>query len=162
MRRRALINMGTRVAARRGTAIMMMVGFLCGCAATKSYVATAEDNVRISTMAESGSSFSSIRAAMDVHSVDADCRTTYQGTMELDRSPITTGIPAGQESLLVFVFSNSSFLGSSRSTIRYETLLSPRSGYGYEIDVQYVDGAYDAVLYEVDRGGRRETRSRLP
>jgi len=58
------------------------------------------------------------------------------------------GIPQGRPSYLVFNFSSSSFLGGSRGSISYDTLLRPRAGYTYDASARYADGIYYVVIRE--------------
>ena len=151
-------------ARRRGRlmAFMLLAGAMAGCAGadTRPYVSSAENNLRFTTVAESGSRFSSVRASVHIHSVDTNCRTNYQGTIRLDESAIASGIPVGRPSYLVFSFASSSFLGDRRGNINYKTLLTPRLGYVYDIAVEYVDDTYNATIREVNQQNnrRREVR----
>lgn len=145
-------------------AVLLLAGAMTGCAGgdTRPYVSSAENNLRFTTVAESGSAFSSVRASVHIHSVDENCRTNYQGTIRLDESAIASGIPVGQPSYLVFSFASSSFLGGRRGSITYKTLLTPRSGHDYDIAVAYVDDTYNATIREVNQRNyrRREVRYR--
>lgn len=97
-----------------------------------------------------------VRAELDIHSVDAQCRAPYVGTVKLDKPSVSVGIPAERWSYLKFDFSSSSLLrGSHRIT--KETLLRVRAGYSYEADVKYRDDIYDVVIRErPPRGATRE------
>jgi hypothetical protein len=125
---------------------------LAGCSGVKTYPDDiAAKNLSIRT-ASSGA-----RAALGIHSVDAQCRTQYLGTVALDKSSVALGIPAERWSYLVFDFATSRYLGSQRGRISRETLLKPRAGYRYEIDVTYRDDLYDVVIREQPpRGKARE------
>lgn len=117
----------------------------------------AAKNLSIRTSTSSGSAFSSVRAALDVHSVDAQCRTRYLGTVALDKPSVAVGIPPGRWSYLVFDFATSGFLGGTRGRISRETLLKPRADNRYEIDVTYRDDLYNVVIREkLPRGALRE------
>ena len=148
----------TRVRAGRLCAVLLLAGVLAGCGSTRPYVATSDNNVRFTTVAESGSWFSSVRASVHIHSVNENCRTAYQGTLSLGRSTTVTGLPAGQPSYLVFTFASSSFLSNDSSSISYKTLLAPKRGHDYEVAVRYVDDTYNATIREVNRrsGVRRQ------
>lgn len=99
---------------------------------------------------------SGVRAELDIHSVDAQCRAPYVGTVKLSQPSISVGIPADGWSYLKFDFSSSSFLrGSHRMT--KETLLRTRAGHTYEADVSYKNDIYNVVLREKPpRGAARE------
>ena len=57
--------------------------------------------------------FSSVGAAVDIHRLTADCRTEYEGTVQLNRPTIDVGIPPNKWSRLVFVFASLLVLGQS-------------------------------------------------
>lgn len=145
----------TMSAMRRLGAALFLAGLVAGCSSTRPYVASSENNVRFTTVTESGSFFSSVKASVHIHSVDENCRTNYRGTVGLAGRSTRTGIPVGRPSYLVFSFNSSSFLANSRSSISYKTLLTPRPGRDYEIAVRYVDGMYNATIREVGRRGKR-------
>lgn len=141
---------------------LLAAGLVAGCSSTKPYESGARKNIRIRTVTESGSVFSSVRAAVNVYSVDKACKTSYRGTIALDEPSIRTGIPVGGLSYLVFVFSSSSFFGNSSGRASYQTLLSPRPGYAYDIEVSYLDNMYDATVREINprNKARREIERR--
>jgi len=96
---------------------------------------------------------SGVRAVLHIHGVDAQCRTEYLGTLDLDRPSVALGIPADRWSYLVFDFSSSSWLsGSHRMT--QETLLRPRAGHRYEIAATYRENIYDVVVREAPPRGQ--------
>jgi hypothetical protein len=87
---------------------------------------------------------------VDIFSVKANCETEYLGTVDLSDPSVEIGIPPDGLSYMVFVFSNSSFLGSSRSALSHETLIKARAGYHYDIRVSYVDDIYNVAILETD------------
>jgi hypothetical protein len=127
---------------------------LAACASGKPYPdSLATKNLSIRTA-------STARAAMGVHSVDAQCRTRYLGTVALDKSWAEVGIPTERWSYLVFDFSSSGlFTKNTRTTL--ETLLNARAGYRYEASVSYRDDIYNVVIREQSpRGPWREVAMR--
>jgi hypothetical protein len=99
---------------------------------------------------------SGVRGALHIHSVDAQCKTEYRGTVDLDRASVPVGLPAGRMSYLVFDFSGSSLLRGSHS-ISSATLLTPRAGHRYEIEASYRNDIYHVALREVPpKGAARE------
>jgi hypothetical protein len=139
-------------------ACLCTTAFLAGCSGLKPYQNTQDNNFHVHTATESGSWFSSVRAAVDIHRVTVDCKTEYEGTLQLNRPTIDVGIPSNRWSRLVFVFSSSSFLANRSGSMTYETLLKPRSGYHYEVKVTYKDDMYNVVVHETAPGsaGGRE------
>lgn len=141
MRLRALILLGAVLAAA------------CGGAAR--YADTGEMNVVIRTETSSGSAFSSVKAVLGVHAVDAQCKLTYERYVALDRPLVQIGIPPGRVSYLVFEFASSSFMGGRRGSISRETLLRPRPGATYDVKVSYRDDLYDVEIRETPARGAR-------
>ena len=129
-------------------AVLGTATFLAGCSGLKPYQNRPDNNLHVHTAADSGSWFSRVRDAVDIHRVTADCGTEYEGTVQLNRRTIDVGIPPNRWSRLVFVFASSSFLANQTGSITYETLLKPRSGYQYEINVTYRDDMYNVVIRE--------------
>ena len=127
---------------------LLGAGLLAGCSGIKTYPDTSPANIIVRTEASSGSAFSSLRVALHIHEVDAGCRTRYQVTVQLNEPAVRIGIPPGRPSYLVFNFSSSSFLGGSRGSISYDTLLRPRAGYTYDASARYADGIYYVVIRE--------------
>jgi len=127
---------------------------VAGCSNLRPYPnELATKNLSVRTVTSAGSMFSSVRAEIDVHSVDAACGTQYLGTVALDAPSVALGVPVGRRSRLVFHFVSSNFLGSSRGRISREMELHPRADQRYEIDVTYRDDLYDVVVRERQRGG---------
>lgn len=156
------MNPHTDVRIGRITGAVLAALLLAGCATAKPYTHAAKRNLHIQTRAESGSVFSSVRAALDIYRVGADCKGEYLGTVPLNAPTVEVGVPAGQPSYLVFAFASSSFLGGSKSTVTYDTLLTPRAGSAYDVEVSYVDDLYNVAIRESRPGqrARREIRQR--
>lgn len=126
-----------------------------GCSGAVRYPDTGEKNLVIRTETSSGSAFSSVKAVLGVHAVDAQCKLTYEGYVALDRPLVQVAIPPGRLSYLVFEFASSSFLGGSRGSISQETLLLPRPGATYDVRVTYQNELYEVAIRETPpRGGR--------
>jgi hypothetical protein len=123
---------------------------LAGCSGIKTYQSPQHKNLHIKTETDSGSIFSKVRAAVDIYRVDADCKTEYEGTIQLKTLYVNVGIPSSRLSYLVFVFSSSGLLSSSSSTITYNTLLKPRVDYNYDIKVSYINDIYNVAIRETD------------
>jgi hypothetical protein len=144
------MNSSISAVGRYLAAVLIAVVVLSGCSGVRPYPNTLEKNLVIRTEADSGSIFSKVSAAVDIFSVTADCQTEYLGTVDLKGPSVKVGIPSDQLSYMVFVFSNSSFLGSSQSTISHETLLEARRGHNYDISVNYIDDIYNVAINEKD------------
>ena len=137
---------------------LVLLSALAGCSGKFTYPNTLAKNLHIQTATDSGSFFSSVRAAVGIYRVDAQCKIEYQGTVDLGEPSVSVGIPSGMPSYLVFEFANSSFLANSRRSISYETLLVPAVGYNYDIKVSYSNDIYNVEIRE-SRLGDSQTRS---
>ncbi|MGQ0666428.1 MAG: hypothetical protein ACT4O4_05275 [Nitrospiraceae bacterium] len=125
---------------------------LAGCSGVKAYPNQLEKNLHVQTGVASGSLFSAVRAAVDIHRLGPDCSTDCEGTVQLNSPTIDFGIPSNRWSRLVFVFASYSFWGNRSGTISYETLLKPHVGYHYPIKVTYRDDQYNVVIQETRPG----------
>lgn len=153
-----MMKTGASALIRNVAAALVSAVVLAGCSGVRPYPNTLEKNVVIRTATDSGSIFSKVAAAVDIFSVTSGCETEYLGTVDLDRPSVAVGVPADQLSYMVFVFSSSSFFGSSRSTISHETLLQARAGYSYDVRVSYMDDIYNVAINEQgprNPGGRK-------
>src|SRR6266849_1127390 len=122
--------------------LVCTTSLLAGCFGGKTYPNTLDKNLHVHTATDSGSWFSHVRAAVDIHRVGEDCALDYEGTVQLADSKIDIGISPHRWSYLVFVFGSSSFLANRSGTITYETLLKPRPNYHYEVAVRYRHDMY--------------------
>ncbi len=122
-----------------------------GCSGLKPYPQQTLKNITISTKVDSGSFFSSVNAEADIYTLDRQCQRTYKGTLKLDKDSIISGIATEQESLLSFIFSNSSFLGNSNSSMSFPVYLKTRQGYSYDFIVSYKDSIYNVEVFETDQ-----------
>jgi hypothetical protein len=126
-----------------------LVALAAGCSGLKPYPNDGPiKNITVRTAASSGSVFSSVKVALDVHGVDAACATRYLGTLQLDQPTLAVSLPPGRGSLLTFQFLSSNFLGSSHGSISRQVFITPRPEQRYELDVTYRDDLYDVVLRE--------------
>lgn len=128
--------------------LALAVGLLAGCSSMKPYPNTLEKNLQIRTATTSGSFFSSVRAQALIYRVDAQCQTHFEGTVDLDAPTVAVGIPIDRLSYLEFTFKSSAFLSNSSSSISQGTLLRPRPGYRYDLDVSYENNIYNVVVRE--------------
>jgi len=138
----------------RHLGMAVLVATAVGCSGLKPYPnELPTKNITIRTATNAGSMFASVRVELDVHGVDASCRTQYLGTVPLDQPSGAVGIAPERGSVLTFHFLSSNFLGSSRGRISREVFIAPRPDQRFEIDVTYRDDLYDVVLRERLRNG---------
>lgn len=131
---------------------LLSVLLLAGCSGVKTYPDMASKNVHVRTKLVEERMFGSIRADLDIYSVDKKCEAQYLGTVELDKASVDFGIPPGQQTYLVFVFSSKGMLGSAKGSTTYATLLQPRAGFEYRAEVRYLDDIYNVDLIETQPG----------
>ena len=132
--------------------LLAVVGVLSGCSAKYAYPNTLAKNLHIETETDSASVFSSVHAALGIYRVDERCKLEYRGTVDLDATSVSVGIPSGRPSYLVFEFASSSFLAGSRRSVTYETLLVPTEGHDYRLEVSYLDNIYNVQIRETRPG----------
>ena len=135
--------------------LSVMFLLVTGCSGLKTYNSDLEHNLQIKTATDSGSVFSSVQAAVDIHKVNPDCSTAYAGTVQLDDQSKDIGIPSGRSSYLVFVFEKSGFFSAETSTT-FNTLIRPRAGYQYIADVSYQENIYNVIINELGPGSRTQ------
>lgn len=128
--------------------LLLAFSLLAGCSGIKTYPNILDTNLHIETETDSGSIFAKVRAAVDIYRVDADCKTDYEGTVQLKNPSVDVGIPSDRLSYLVFVFASSGFFSSSSGTITYDALLKPRAGYNYDVKARYIDNIYNVEIRE--------------
>jgi hypothetical protein len=141
----------------RAAGVMLLIGPLAACSGIKTYPNSLEKNLQVRTSTESGSIFSGVRASLNISRVDAQCQTQYEGTVKLGKGTVEVGVPVERWSYLVFDFSSSGLLSSRSTTMGHATLLKPRTGYRYDIEVTYRDDIYNVVIRE-SRTGMSERR----
>ena len=131
---------------------LVALAVVAGCASVKTYPTDPAGNVVLRTDLDAG-----VRAAVYVHSVDAQCRTEFQGRTLLENSPTVIAIPADRASYLAACFDSSSLLRGSSST-SVGSLLRPRPGQTYDLLLSYRSDLYQVTLREIDRqrGASRE------
>jgi hypothetical protein len=148
---------------------LLLAGVLAGCSGLPKYEDNFPANLTVKARLSSPSLLltaplaGTFDADMHVTSVDSHCRKNYRGSVKLGSAAVRVGIPANQLSYLVFEFSGRSFLTRGSASSTYATLLTPRSGYQYDVDVAYADEMYSITVYERNpRGGPRLEIERRP
>lgn len=138
--------------------LLCAASLLSSCSGIKTYENSLNKNLHVHTATDSGSWFSRVRAAVDIHRVGEDCAIDYEGTVQLTGPAVEIGIPSDRRSYLVFVFSSASFFSNRSGTITYETLMKPRPHHHYDVAVSYKNDMYHVVIREIppDRSTGRE------
>jgi len=67
---------------------------LSACSGIKTYENSLNKNLHVQAATDSGSWFSCVRAAVDIHRVGEDCVIDYEGTVQLTGRAAEIGIPA--------------------------------------------------------------------
>jgi hypothetical protein len=126
-----------------------LLATLTACAGTTPYRYSGESNVEIRSHVEGA------KARLDIHRLEAQCHTQYEGSVALDQPLLEISIPEDRASVLVVRFETSSFLGGSRGSISREVTVVPRPGLRYRIDARYRDAIYEVTVLEITRGTAR-------
>lgn len=138
----------------KGLYVSLILLLLTACSGVKPYPDLPNKNFAVKTETDSGSTFSKVQASLDIYGVNADCSTIYKGTIHLDKPVVEFALPPKQQSYLVFAFNRSGFF-SGESSASSNTLLTPRAGYRYLAEVSYIKDVYNAVIYEMNPGGKK-------
>ncbi len=149
---------------------LTFAGVLAGCSGLPRYESDLPANLNVKARLSSplllhtAPLAGTFDADMHVTSVDRRCQKNYRGSVKLGSAAVRVGIPADQPSYLVFEFSGRSFLTrGTASSSTYATLLTPRSGYQYDVDVAYADEMYSITVYQRNpRSGLRREVERQP
>jgi hypothetical protein len=149
--------------------LLLFAGVLAGCSGLPPYESDLPANLNVKTTLSSPSLLltaplaGTFDADMHVTAVDRRCQRNYRGTVKLGSTAVNVGIPADQLSYLVFEFSGRSLLTRGSASSTYATLLTPRSGHQYDVDVAYADQMYSITVYERNpRSGLRREVERRP
>jgi hypothetical protein len=148
--------------------LLLSAGIVAGCAGgSPSYKSDSPPNLNIRTKLSSPSVLltgpgGSFEAQMHVTSVDRNCQKSYRGAVRLDSATLAVGLPADQAAFLEFEFSGRFAPARGEATSTYSTLLTPRSGHQYDVDVVYADKAYSITVHERNphTGARRGVERR--
>ena len=153
----------------RTAGLLLSAAILAGCAGgPPPYRSDAPSNLNVRTKLSSPSVLltaplgGAFDATLHVTRVDRDCRKNYRGGVKLDQPTVAVGLPADQPALLEFELSGRSAPTRGGASSIYSTLLTPRSGYQYDVDVAYADKAYSITVHERNprTGARREVERR--
>ena len=127
---------------------LIFISLLSGCSNIKTYPAYQPENIRVETKADSGSFFTDIKTSLHIYSVNNECKTSYLGTVNFNKAKNRLGLPANKLLYLEFTFVNSGFFVSRTSSMSYDTLLKPRKGAQYNIELSYLDDMYNMEIWE--------------
>ena len=149
---------------------LTFAGVLAGCSGLPRYESDLPANLNVKARLSSplllhtAPLAGTFDADMHVTSVDRRCQKNYRGSVRLGDAPVSIGIPAELPSYLVFEFTGRSYsIRQANASSTYATLLKPRSGHQYDVDVTYADEMYSITVYERNpRGGQRREVERRP
>jgi len=137
----------------RAAFLLLSAGIVAGCAGAPPYQSDLPENLNLKAKLSSPSGLlaapgGSFEAEVHITSVDRRCQKNYRGTVKLGNSPVSVGILTGEPTYLVFEFSGRFLPSRGSASSTYATLLTPRSGYQYDVDVSYADAMYEITVYE--------------
>ncbi len=134
--------------------LLLFTGLITSCAGIKPYPNTLDKNLSIKTSSKGGF-LTTVSVRVHISKVDKNCQNAYIGTVKL-RNPVEKlGLPTDKWSYLSFNFATSSFLGGSNTSINLGTLLKPRKGYTYDLNVTYFDNIYNVEIFEKGPRGKK-------
>src|SRR5579859_2489038 len=126
---------------------------LGGCGGVKSYRSTLPPNVHFRTVVTTGSVFRSGAAAVDIYRSLADCKLEHLGRLLLDKPIVDAGLPTGDALYIEFILGSKTFMSTSASAIRYDTELTLRPGYEYDMQLRFLPHTYSLEMRELRKGG---------
>jgi len=136
-------------------ALALLLVTASGCSGLHPYRNTLDKNLTVRTKTDSGSILTSVKARVDIYTVDESCNLAYRGSVALQQPQVEIGLPAGGANYLNFVFSSSSFLAGARGATGFDRYFTTRPGYEYVAEASYVDGIYNVILKERKAGSKR-------
>jgi hypothetical protein len=134
--------------------LLLFTGLISSCAGIKPYPNTLTKNITIKTSSKGGF-LTSINVQVHIAKVNKNCQGEYIGTVKLKNPVEKVGLPTGKWSYLTFNFATSTFLGGNNSSISLGTLIKPRKGYTYELDVSYFENIYNVEIFEKGPRGKK-------
>ncbi len=133
--------------------LLLLVPVLFAGCSVKSYPNDLPKNFHVITTIHKTSSFRDTSLAFDIHTINAQCYTDFLGRVYVDDPKIDVGVPVDRPVYLDFIFVSKVALSGNTSVVRYQTMMTPRSGYLYDAAVSYDKGIYNVVITEKRRGG---------
>ena len=129
-------------------ALLMLMSFMTGCSSIKTYPNSFKKNMTVKTTTSSGSILQDVDTYLHIYTLDSKCKSDYLGTVDLDKPVKKVGLPVNKNLYLDFAFVKGGFFSHSSSRINSETLITPRKGRLYEVDVFYEDSIYDVSIWQ--------------
>jgi hypothetical protein len=143
----------TAARACRAILAVLVAALAAGCAGVKTYPNTLDKNLQIRSETVSGSALFRLQTSLGVYRLDESCQLEFEGAMDIGQPGVPVGLPPGRWSYLVFTFSGSSFLGGSSTSISRETMILPRAGHRYDVQVSYRNDIYHVTIREIPPKG---------
>jgi len=126
--------------------VFLFLGFINGCMSNNiKYPNNYKNNMTVKTSIKGESFFKDIDAYLHISKLDKQCKSTYLGTVKLDKPVKKVGLPVNQKLFLEFVFGITG--GGSGSRLDTDTILTPRKGQTFLADMFYEDDIYDVTLW---------------
>ena len=134
--------------------LLLFTGLISSCAGIKPYPNTLKKNITIKT-SSNGGFLTTVNVQVHISKVDKNCQGEYIGTVKLTSPVEKVGLQTGKWSYLSFNFATSTFLGGSNTSISLGTLLKPRKGHTYDLDVTYFENIYNVEIFEKNPRGKK-------
>jgi hypothetical protein len=138
--------------------LLILVFLLSGCSFPKIYKNNYDKNITINLKTnEKDGFFTSTEYYFGVNDLDSKCEVDYQGQLELKPGKNKIGVAPGKLTfLLINVYTKTG--GSSSSSFKTGTILKPKKGVHYNLDVDYLDSLLDIRLYEIKGKNKRSLK----
>ena len=137
--------------------LLLIPVLLAGCS-VKSYPNDLPKNFLVNTTIHKTSTFRNTSLAFDIHTINAKCETDFLGRVYVDDPKTEVGVPIDRPVFLDFIFVSKTAFSGDVSAVRYQTVMTPRSGFAYDAAVSYNKGIYNVVITEKQRGGSGSRR----
>lgn len=123
---------------------------LTGCSYTKPYPDMAKKNLTVYTNMKSKKNMTGVDVNLHIWKHMSEKDKVYLGTVGLEESPIMKlGIP--EVHWIEFIVE----IVKPGGQIKENHFIKPRSGYTYQVDIEYNDKYYNVEIYETDTSKNR-------
>jgi hypothetical protein len=141
---------------RRGLAAVAWLAavVLAGCMgqSIRTYPNTAPPNLQVRSQVDPGSGLKSAAVDVDIYRALPGCRREHLGRVELHDAVTKLGLPTDEPLYLEFLLMSKSFWSSSAGAMRYDTQLTARGGYAYDVELKFGERSYSVVMKETRQG----------
>ncbi len=137
--------------------ICCAVSMTAGCSVARYASKDNAPNLTVTVETDLNIPLSRLDVMLDVHFVNPDCNSDFQGRLYLDEKKEVVGIPTGKimELQALFITTGNFLLGGSSSDLRYGTLFTAKPGVKYLMEIIYRNKIFSAELFEFTAAGKK-------